>query len=141
MAVLLVALLYRFCRTRNLPALFAVKFSILGLCALGLPALVQPPAGELSVPLAEIRTFAAEGVLLCDSSLKFQDSWIIGAKAQRVDDYTPSEPAEKICFVTRKEIPVWPEALRDYATQEHLRVEDLSGKALHLIALRRNPAN
>jgi 4-amino-4-deoxy-L-arabinose transferase-like glycosyltransferase len=139
--VLLVALLYRFCRTRNLPALFAVKFSILGLCALGLPALVQPPAGELSVPLAQIRAFAADGLPLCDSSLKFQDFWVIGSKAQRADEYAPSEPAEKICFVTRKENPFWPESLRDYATQEHLRVEDLAGKALHLIALRRKPAN
>jgi hypothetical protein len=31
--------------------------------------------------------------------------------------------------------------LRDYTTQARLRVEDLTGKALHLIALRRNPAN
>lgn len=140
-AALLVALLYRFWRARNLSALFAVKFSILALCVLGLPALILPPPGELSVPLAEIRAFAADGLLLCDSSLKFQDSWVVGAKPQRADEYTPSEPAEKICFVTRKESPVWPEALRDYATQARLRVEDLTGKALHLIALRRNPAN
>ncbi len=130
-------LLFQFCRSQHLPGLFVAKFSILGLCCLVLPAVVQPFLADMSVPLAEIRTFTSKGPVLCDSSLKFQDSWIIGSKPLAQNDYANIELPNKIYFASRRENPVLPESLRQYASQTHMEVRDFSGKKLYLIALDR----
>lgn len=130
-------LVYRLCRSQRLPWLFAAKFSILGLCCLALPALLQPAVGNMSAPLAEIRAFTAEGPVLCDGSLKFQDSWVIGRKPLGRDDYANIELPAKISFVTREENPVLPEALRGYALRARMDVSNYFGQTLYLFALDR----
>lgn len=132
-----VMLLFLLCRSQHLSELFVAKFSILGLCCLVLPAIVQPSVGDMSVPLAEIRTFTSKGPVLCDSSLKFQDSWIIGSKPLAQNDYANIELPDKIYFVSRRENPVLPESLREYAPQARMDVHDFSGKKLYFIALDR----
>jgi 4-amino-4-deoxy-L-arabinose transferase-like glycosyltransferase len=136
-AVLAALLLYQLCRSQRLQGLFVAKFSILGLCCLALPAIVQPFVGNMSVPLTQIRSFTSEGPVLCDSSLKFQDSWVIGGKPLDPNDYARINSPDKIYFVSRSENPVLPEMLREYAPQARMEVCNFSGKKLRFIALER----
>ena len=136
-AVLAALLLYQLCRSQRLRELFLAKFSILGLCCLALPAIVQPYVGNMSVPLTEIHSFTLEGPVLCDSSLKIQDSWVIGSKPLDPDDYAKIDLPDKIYFVSRSENPVLPEMLREYAPQARMEVSNFSGKKLRFIALER----
>ena len=135
---LFAALLYRLFRARNLPALFAAKFSLLGLCCLALPYVLQPPPGDMSVPLAEIRALTSDSPVLGDSSLKFQDAWIAGRKPMPPEAVAASGYPEAVCFLSRRKNPQPPEDLREYVPEVHLKVSDLSGQTLHVIALRRS---
>jgi hypothetical protein len=136
-AVLAALLLYFIYRSQHLPGLFVAKFSILGLCCLALPTIVQPFVGNMSVPLTEIRSFTSGGPVLCDRSLKFQDSWVIGSKPLDPDDYAKIDLPDKIYFVSRSENPVLPEMLREYAPQARMEVCNFSGKELRFVALER----
>jgi hypothetical protein len=91
----------------------------------------------MSVPLTEIRSFTSGGPVLCDRSLKFQDSWVIGSKPLAQNDYANNELPDTIYFASRRENPVLPESLREYAPQAHMDVQDFSGKNLYFIALDR----
>ena len=135
--VLAALLLYYLCRSQHLLRLFVAKFSILGLCCLALPTIVQPFVGNMSAPLTEIRSFTSGGPVLCDSSLKFQDSWIIGSKPLGQNDYANIELPDKIYFASRRENPILPESLREYAPQARMDVHNFSGKKLYFIALDR----
>lgn len=130
-------LLYRLCRSQHLPGLFAVKFSILGLCCLVLPAIVQPFSGDMSVPLESIRSFASEGPVLSDGSLKIQDAWVVGSKFWEPDDYEKKELPDKIYFASRREHPVLPEMLREYEPQARMDVCSSNGRTLYFVALDR----
>lgn len=136
-AVLAALLLYFIYRSQHLPGLFVAKFSILGLCCLALPTIVQPFVGNMSVPLTETRSFTSGGPVLCDRSLKFQDSWVIGSKPLDPDDYAKIDLPDKIYFVSRSENPVLPEMLREYAPQARMEVCNFSGKELRFVALER----
>jgi 4-amino-4-deoxy-L-arabinose transferase-like glycosyltransferase len=138
---LFATLLYRLCRACDLPALFTAKFAMLVLGCILVPALVQPPAGDMSVAIPEIRAMTSGASVIGDSSLKFQDSWVVGRPPIDVKDMAGLELQETVCLVTRKESPALPETLREYAPAGHLRVSDLSGDTLHLITLRRNRNN
>lgn len=138
MAVFAAVLLFQLCRSQHLLGLFVAKFSILGLCCLALPAIVQPFIGNMSVPLTEIRSFTSEGPVLCDDSLKFQDSWIIGSKPLDPDDYAKIDLPDTLYFVSRDENPVLPEMLREYAPQARMDVYNFSGKKLSFVTLRRH---
>lgn len=136
-SALAVALLYRLCRSQHLPGLFVTKFSILGICCLVLPAVLQPFAGNMSVPLAQIRSFTSEGPVLCDGSLKFQDSWVIGRKPFDREDHANIELPDTIYFVSRRENSVLPESLREYEPQARMDVYNFFDKKLSFIALER----
>lgn len=122
-------LLFRLCRAGDLRALFVVKFSMLGALCLVVPVILQPPPGDMSAPLAEIRAFAAATQVYCDSSLKFQDYWVIGAKPQRLDVSGAQEFPETFCLVSRKENPI---ILNDYARTLEMAVSDMTGQTLYL---------
>jgi 4-amino-4-deoxy-L-arabinose transferase-like glycosyltransferase len=140
-AILLATLLYRLCRAQDLTGLFVAKYSLLGLCCLAGPALVQPYPGDMSVPLVETRAFTSKGPVLSDGTLKFQDSWIIGSKPLGASDYSGIELPEKLSFVSRDNDAKLPEQLRDYTPQASLDVSDFSGKTLHFLALERIQKN
>jgi 4-amino-4-deoxy-L-arabinose transferase-like glycosyltransferase len=135
-AALCAVLMYRLHRFRELRGLFALKFSLLGLLILGLPALIQAPAGDMSVPLQEIRAFTAGATVVCDSSLKFQDAWIIGSKPRRVAASQEPNLPDAVIFVSRDSVSVLPDALRGYQPWGRLDVTDFAGQTLHLLALR-----
>jgi 4-amino-4-deoxy-L-arabinose transferase-like glycosyltransferase len=137
-ASLIAALLYRLCRTRDLTRLFMTKLAMLALGCLLVPALVQPPAGDVSVSVEEIRAITADASVIGDTSLKLQDFWLLGSLPLKAEDQSGSALKDTTCFVSRRENPQRPEALGDFAPQEHLRVCDLSGDTLHLILLHRN---
>ena len=124
-------------RRQRLAGLFVVKFAILGLCLLTLPILVRPNDGNLSVPLAEIRAFVADEPVVADRSLKIQDSWVIGKKPLAQADFGASGLPESLCFVSRKDDPVLPDALNGYTPEKSLEVSDLSGDVMHLVKLER----
>lgn len=134
-SLLAAALLYRAWRSQRLPELFVAKLTILGLCCLALPAVLQPSAGNMSVPLEEIRSFTVDGPVLGDGSLKFQDSWVIGRKPLDQVAYSDMELPEKVYFVSRKDNPVLPDKVRGYEPGARMDVYDLSGKKLSFIAL------
>jgi 4-amino-4-deoxy-L-arabinose transferase-like glycosyltransferase len=137
MAALAGTLLYRLCRSQHLSGLFVAKFSILGICCLVLPAVLQPFAGNMSVPLAQIRSFTSEGPVLSDGSLKLQDSWVIGSKPLDREDHASIELPDTIYFVSRRENPVLPESLREYEPRARMDIYNFSDKKLSFIALER----
>ena len=137
-AALLALLLYRLCRSRDLTSLFMTKFAMLALGCLLIPALIEPPAGDMSVSPAEIRALTASTSVIGDSSLKFQDSWILGSLPLKAPAQCGNSLQDTVCFVSRREDPLPPESLEDFAPQAHLRVSDLSGDTLHLIVLHRD---
>ncbi|GAB6112328.1 ArnT family glycosyltransferase [Desulfomicrobium salsuginis] len=137
-AVLAAALLYRLCRSQHLTALFMAEFSILGMCGLALPALVQPAAGDMSMPLAEIRSFTADGPVFSDRSLKFQDAWVIGKKPLEPDECSSIELPDKIYFVSRRDNPALPDMLQGYEPMERLAVSDFSGQNMYFVTLKRH---
>lgn len=134
------ALLYRLVRAGDWRLLFGFQFGLLGLLTLGLPVLIQPPAGELSVPVATVRAMTAAMPLVRDDSLKFQDFWIVGGRPTRVEELSGLGDAERVGFVSREEDFVLPEALRGYVVRERLDVVDLSGRILHVLVLGRDAA-
>lgn len=134
------ALLYRLVRAGDWRLLFGFQFGLLGLLTLGLPALVQPPAGEMSAPVATVRAMTAAMPLVRDDSLKFQDFWIVGGRPTRVEELAGLGDAERVGFVSREEDFVLPEALRGYVVRERLDVVDLSGRILHVMVLGRDVA-
>ncbi len=134
------ALLYRLVRAGELRLLFGFQCGLLGLLTFGLPALVQPPAGEMSAPVTTVRAMTAAMPLVRDDSLKFQDFWIVGGKPTRVEELSGLGDAERICFVSRAKDLVLPEALRGYTVRERLDVIDLSGRVLHVVVLGRAAA-
>ena len=140
-AVLTALLLFRLTRTRDLTSLFVTQFALLGACCLVLPVLVEAPAGEMSVPLSEIRAFTSGGPLLRDSSLKFQDFWLVGDKPLGPAEHGALQLPAKVFFVSRKDNPELPDVLNGYAPEAGLDVSDLSGGTLHVTALRRSDGN
>jgi 4-amino-4-deoxy-L-arabinose transferase-like glycosyltransferase len=136
-SLLAAALLYRVWHSQRLPELFMAKLSILGLCCLALPAVLQPSAGDMSVPLEEIRSFTVDGPVLGDGSLKFQDSWVIGRKPLGQAAYSDIELPAKVYFASRKDNPFLPDKVRGYEPGARMDVYSLSGKKLSLIALDR----
>jgi len=139
-ATLCAVLMYRLHSFRDLRVLFVLKFSLLGLLVLGVPALLQPPGGDMSVPLREIRAFTAGATIVCDSSLKFQDAWVIGSKPHLVETSRESNLPDTIVFVSRDSASVLPDALRGYEPGQGLDVTDFSGHTLHVLALRKTQA-
>lgn len=136
-SALAASLLYLLWRRQDLQGLFIVKFAILGLLSLGLPFLGRPPAGDMSVPLAEIRKFTHGGTVLRDNSLKLQDSWLIGGNPLGPGEYGRLDSNRAAFFATRKEGHALPETLGGYAAAEELEIRDFAGKTLHVFALRR----
>lgn len=139
--VLGAALLYRLVRAGDWRLLFGFQFRLLGLLTFGLPALVHPPAGDMSVPLAKIRALTAGALVVRDTSLKFQDFWVLGGKPLRLEAFSALEGSARVCFASREEPPVIPGALRGYVECERLDVSNFSGKTLHLTVLRRETAD
>ena len=137
-AVLAAVLMYRLYRLRHVTALFITKFTILGTCCLVLPTIVQPFSGDMSIPLARVRSFTASGPVFSDRSLKFQDSWVIGRKPLDPEARSKTELPDKVYFVSRMESPVLPEALRGYAQLGRMDVSDFSGQSLNFFALERH---
>lgn len=133
-------LLYRLYRSGDWLGLFLVKFSVLGLLILGIPALADPPSGDMSVPLRKIRAFASDRVVLRDDSLKFQDFWKIGLNPSKSNALAEEKLPENICFVSRKKNPALPDMLRSYVSRAHLAVADFSGHTLYLFALGKGSA-
>ncbi len=140
-SALCAVLIYRLCRSRDTRSLFVIKFAVLGLLALGVPALIHPPAGDMSVPLAKIRALTAGASVVRDTSLKFQDFWVLGGKPLRLEEFSALEGSARVCFASREEPPVIPGALRGYVECERLDVSNFSGKTLHLTVLRRETAD
>lgn len=137
LAVLCAGLIFNLCRVGSLRWLFGVKFAVLGLLVAGVPALVHFPSGDLSVPVATIRAMTAATPVLGDTSLKLQDSWIVGRKVLSVDDLAELENAERVCFVSRAKDFSVPDILRDYTVCDRLDVFDFSGQPLTVVVLRR----
>lgn len=129
------ALLFRLCRADNLRSLFVVKFFMLGTLCVIVPVILKPPPGDMSVPLTEIRAFAAATPVYCDSSLKFQDYWVIGAKPQRLDTSDRLNFPATFCLVSRKERPV---ILDNYVQELQLIVSDVTGQSLYLWRLQQH---
>lgn len=140
-SALCAVLMYRLCRSRDARSLFVIKFAVLGLLALGGPALIHPPAGDMSVPLVKIRALTAGAPVVRDTSLKFQDFWVLGRKPLRLEEFSALEGSARVCFASREEPPVIPDALRGYVECERLDVSNFSGKTLHLTVLRRETAD
>lgn len=139
LVLLFLILFFRLHRAKDLHSLFLAKFAFIGLLVL-LPLLAHLPAGDMSVPLTEIRTFTADVPVVQDMSLNFQDFWVIGSRPLNLNDQNASSLPDQICFATREDPTSLPAALSTYEQRTHLDVSNLTGKTLHLVGLWRSPA-
>jgi len=134
---LLALLIHWLRKSGNLLRLFLVEFGTLGLLAFALPGLVQPPAGDMSVPLEQVRAFAGGLPLVEDGSLKTQDYWVVGGKPRELGGKVGEKLPDRVCFVSRRNGASVPEGLEGFSAQDEVIVSDFSGAALRLAILAR----